>query len=158
DADAPYQLVNLTMELARALKPGDIIENSYYMFWHPYLVESILSSLESDSSEDSPPVTVRVIHYGRRDLFEAISVLQENITLDSTNTANGHFRLYRFNLADCRPDEETVKLARDRIGETDHRMLSNNATYFALSCRLTDEAFDRCKRNIGRFRVVNPIG
>lgn len=151
-ADAPeYQTVYLTLQTARALKPGDIIENVYYMFWHPYVVESAVPHNPADPMSH---VTVRVVHYGRKDLWEGISVLQENLTLDAATAPN--FRFYRLPEEDCRPVEEVVGLARSRIGEAQHNILWNNATYFALSCKLTDSAFERYKQVVARVRPYNP--
>ncbi|PAA52141.1 hypothetical protein BOX15_Mlig011640g2 [Macrostomum lignano] len=121
--------VRLTLENMHKLKPGDVVELSYYKLLHFVVVEGVRTL--PDTPADL--IIIDAIHYGRPNLITPNRIIREKFSL-RLNTEK--CCLHVFPPASCYPSQTVLQRARSRLNEEEHNGISNNATMFALWCKV----------------------
>ncbi|PAA73093.1 hypothetical protein BOX15_Mlig006580g1 [Macrostomum lignano] len=128
----------VTSELAKTIRPGNVLNLYYYKIPHKVVVETC------SYSPDENELAVTAIHYGRLSLMSPITVRREDFQLPCNGSS---VWLHTFSNSVLYSNEESLSRALSRLGERQHSPTSNNAHTLAVWCRVRDS------RNLDSVRV-----
>lgn len=128
---SPFNVDTIKVKKLSDIDIGDVIYIPYYALEHAVIVSAV-----REKNGDSTKGQVRCIHYGWQKPLKKRTIVEEYFTVDLTRST---WKLCECRKLACHSPNETVRRARERVGESKWSLTTNRSVHLCYWAKVKQD-------------------